>query len=126
MAENVRPAINVSAQDIVKQREILHASEWDQLAATQEFKELVAAKKGAIIPATIFFIVYYFALPASVGYFPDFMDTRVIGNINIAYLFALSQFFVAWAIAAWYTRVANNVFDRLADAVKAYRRGGAK
>ncbi len=101
-------------------------SEWDQLATTPEFKELLEAKKRTIIPATIFFIVYYFALPVSVGYFPDFMDTRVIGNVNLAYLFALSQFFVAWAIAAWYTNVAGRVYDKLAAAVRSYARGASR
>jgi uncharacterized membrane protein (DUF485 family) len=47
-----------------------------------------------------------------VGYAPQFMSTKV-GPVNLAYLFALSQFFVAWIIAALYVRAANN-FDRLA------------
>jgi uncharacterized membrane protein (DUF485 family) len=41
------------------------------------------------------------------------MSTRVIGMVNLAYLFALSQFFVAWIIAGLYIKAANN-FDRLA------------
>jgi uncharacterized membrane protein (DUF485 family) len=36
----------------------------------------------------------------------------VIGQVNLAYLFALSQFFMAWIIAALYVRAANG-FDRL-------------
>jgi uncharacterized membrane protein (DUF485 family) len=90
---------------------------WDELAETPDFQRLLAAKKRFILPATVFFIVYYFALPISVGYFPDLMSTRVIGNINIAYLFALSQFGVAWLLAWLYVRQASNVFDRLAQAV---------
>ena len=34
------------------------------------------------------------------------------GHVNLAYLFALSQFFVAWLIAGLYVKAANN-FDRL-------------
>jgi uncharacterized membrane protein (DUF485 family) len=41
------------------------------------------------------------------------MSTKVIGQVNLAYLFALSQFFVAWIIAGLYVKAANN-FDRLA------------
>ena len=88
-------------------------TEWDRIAATQEFQDLMATKKVFIIPAFIFFIVYYFALPVLVGYAPGFMSTKVIGEVNLAYLFALSQFFVAWIIAALYVRAANS-FDRLA------------
>ncbi len=84
---------------------------WDRIAASKEFKDLMATKKTFIVPAFIFFVVYYFALPVLVGYAPRFMDTKV-GKVNLAYLFALSQFFVAWIIAALYVKAANN-FDRL-------------
>jgi len=46
------------------------------------------------------------------------MRTDVIGHVNVAYLFALSQFIVAWLLAAFYIRRANSVFDRLAAAVR--------
>ena len=88
-------------------------SVWDRIAASQEFKDLMATKKTFIVPAFIFFLVYYFALPVLVGYAPKFMATKV-GQVNLAYLFALSQFFVAWIIAGLYVRAANN-FDRLAE-----------
>src|SRR3974377_1742690 len=88
-------------------------SVWDRMAASKEFKDLMATKKIFIVPAFIFFIVYYFALPALVGYAPQFMSTKVIGQVNLAYLFALSQFFFVWIIAALYVRAAND-FDRLA------------
>jgi uncharacterized membrane protein (DUF485 family) len=86
---------------------------WDQVAATAEFKQLVAAKIRFILPATIFFIVYYFALPILVGYAPSFMDTKIIGDVNLAYLFALSQFFMAWILAYVYLRQAAR-FDEMA------------
>ena len=87
-------------------------TEWDRIAATQQFKDLMATKKIFIVPAFIFFVVYYFTLPILVGYAPAFMATKVIGNVNIAYLFALSQFFMAWIIAGLYVKAAND-FDRL-------------
>jgi len=70
------------------------------------------AKRRFIIPAMIFFIVYYFALPVAVGYAPKFMEKRVWGAVNLAYLFALSQFFMAWIIAAIYMRAAAK-FDNI-------------
>ena len=87
-------------------------SQWDRIAGSQQFKDLMATKKVFIVPAFIFFVVYYFALPVLVGYAPAFMSTKVMGNVNIAYLFALSQFFVAWIIAGLYVKAAND-FDRL-------------
>ena len=91
-------------------------SDWDRIAAYAEFKDLLAAKARFIVPATIFFIVYYFALPVSVGYFPELMKKQVLGVLNLAYLFALSQFFVAWAIAFLYIRKANQ-FDKQGKAI---------
>jgi uncharacterized membrane protein (DUF485 family) len=88
-------------------------TEWDRVAASKEFKDLMATKKVFIIPAFIFFLVYYFALPVLVGYAPEFMSTKIVGNVNLAYLFALSQFFMAWTIAWLYVKAAGN-FDRLA------------
>jgi uncharacterized membrane protein (DUF485 family) len=85
---------------------------WDKIAESREFQDLMATKREFIVPAFIFFVVYYFALPVLVGYAPQFMSIK-IGYVNLAYLFALSQFFVAWIIAGLYVKAANS-FDRLA------------
>src|SRR5215475_8530439 len=101
------------------------ATQWDKIAASRQFQDLMATKKVFIVPAFIFFVVYYFALPVLVGYAPNFMSTKVIGNVNIAYLFALSQFAVAWIIAGLYVKAAND-FDRLSKDIidKADVQGG--
>jgi len=92
--------------------------DWQALAASERFRNLLKAKRRFIIPAMIFFIVYYFALPVLIGYAKPFMEKRVWGPVNLAYLFALSQFFVAWIIAALYVRAAAR-FDRMAaDVIK--------
>jgi uncharacterized membrane protein (DUF485 family) len=41
------------------------------------------------------------------------MAVKGAGVINVAYLFALSQFLVAWVVAALYVRAANR-FDAMA------------
>ncbi|MGV3533243.1 MAG: DUF485 domain-containing protein [Chthoniobacteraceae bacterium] len=89
---------------------------WTEIAETSEFKDLVRAKLRFIIPATAFFLVYYFILPISVGYYPEIMKKEVIGSINLAYLFAFSQFFMAWILAAMYVRVARG-WDARAAAI---------
>lgn len=93
---------------------------WEAIAATAEFKKLVAAKLRFILPATIFFIIYYFSLPILVGYWPELMDRPVWGPVNIAYLFALSQFVMAWIIAGLYMFAAAK-FD--AGAARIAKRG---
>ena len=89
---------------------------WEEIAASSDFKRLVRAKLRIIVPATLFFIIYYFALPVLVGYAPELMERKVAGNVNIAYIFALSQFFVAWIIAALYLRAAAR-FDIMAKKI---------
>jgi uncharacterized membrane protein (DUF485 family) len=89
---------------------------WQRVSESDGFKDLMAAKARFIVPATVFFVVYYFALPVLVGYAPQFMSRRVIGVLNWAYLFALSQFFVAWFIAWLYVRAAAK-FDIMARRV---------
>ena len=111
MPNAIQEAPTSFAPDAVSKSE----SVWDKVAAMDEFKQLLRKKAAFVVPATVFFIVYYFLLPISVGYFPGFMD-RKIGPVNIAYLFALSQFFVSWGIAWLYVRAAKG-FDESANRI---------
>jgi uncharacterized membrane protein (DUF485 family) len=90
--------------------------DWSRVTQMPEFRAMVKAKLRFIIPAVVFFVAYYFALPVLVGYAPGLMSRRVIGVVNIAYLFALSQFFMAWIIAALYLRAAAR-FDKMEHTV---------
>ena len=87
-------------------------TDWDSIAASEQFHDLLALKKTFIVPAFVFFLVYYVGLSVLIGYAPKLASTRVIGTINVAYLFALSQFVVGWVIAALYL-VASAKFDAL-------------
>lgn len=79
---------------------------WQRIADDPGFKALVSGKLRLIIPATIFFILYYFLLPIGVGWFPGFMEKKVWGEMNLAYAYALSQFFMAWILAGIYVAAA--------------------
>ena len=101
------------------------SAEWARLERDPEFRELVSAKRRFIVPATLFFLAYYFALPVLVGYWPGLMDRPVIGRINIAYLFALSQFLMAWVLMVAYIRRAR-VFDAMVGRMVANVRAGER
>ena len=81
--------------------------DWSAIARDPAFAALKAAKRRFIIPATIFFLVYYMTLPVMVGFFPALMKTPVLGKVNWAYLFALSQFIMTWVLCAMYVRAAR-------------------
>lgn len=89
---------------------------WEAIEAKPAFRQLLSRKARFIIPATIFFLVYYLALPVLVGWFPDLMKQTIWGKVNIAYVFALSQFLMAWIIAFIYVRKAS-VWDKEAASV---------
>jgi uncharacterized membrane protein (DUF485 family) len=91
--------------------------QWDALAAQPEFRALVKARRRFVIPATLFFIVYYLALPLSVGLLPQVMSRAVIGPLTLAYCFALSQFAMAWILLAIYLRRARS-FDLQAAQIR--------
>lgn len=93
-----------------------HLEVWDAIAARPGFKRLLKDKARFIIPMCVFFLSYYFALPLLNGLAPEFMAKKVSGNVNIAYLFALSQFFMTWIVAILYARVAGK-FDKEAHRI---------
>ncbi|MEP7248319.1 MAG: DUF485 domain-containing protein [Spartobacteria bacterium] len=83
------------------------APDWAGIAASPRFQELLRAKRRFIVPAMVFSILYYFALPVLVGWFPDLMKKKIGDGANLAYLFALSQFFMAWIVAGLYVAKAG-------------------
>lgn len=87
------------------------AIDWQRIQQDPDFAALVKRKVKLIVPATVFFVVYYFALPVSVGWFPEFMQKKVWGDMNLAYFFALSQFVMAWVLAGIYVAAATG-WDR--------------
>jgi uncharacterized membrane protein (DUF485 family) len=95
-------------------RNLPDRAEWDRIAASAQFQDLMARKKAFILPAFLFFLVYYLLLPILAGCAPTLMSSRVCGTVTLAYLFALSQFVVGWAIAGLYVR-ASEKFDRLVE-----------
>ncbi|MEP7271073.1 MAG: DUF485 domain-containing protein [Acidobacteriota bacterium] len=118
---NSKPAHELTAD------EDIDVADWHRVAISAEFKALIRTKRRFIVPATIFFIIYYFTLPVLVGYAPRLMERKVLGPLNLAYIFALSQFFMAWTIAALYVRAAGR-FDRMVARIIASlekRKGGS-
>ncbi len=91
------------------------AYNWSEIARNPKYLELKRKKRVFLFGWWIASSIYYFSLPTLSGYFPDLFRIKLIGVINFGYLFILSQFVVAFAVAIIYTRVANNEFDRLTD-----------
>jgi uncharacterized membrane protein (DUF485 family) len=102
------------------QREAAPA-EWDALAADPEFISLQRARRRFVVPATIFFLVFYLALPVSVAVAPQLMRRPVVGSLSLAFAFGLLQFFVAWLLLGLYIAAARS-FDTCAAHIVARAR----
>jgi uncharacterized membrane protein (DUF485 family) len=94
-----------------------HHPEIDGVAAQRspEFRELVKKKNAFVIPATIFFLAWYFGFVVLAGYAPDFMGKEFLfDGLTVGYVLAFSQFIMTWGLAAWYLRKSDREFDPLA------------
>lgn len=78
-------------------------------------------RRFQIFSAT-FFVIYYFALPVLAGY-TGLLNKKVFGAMNGIYLFALSQFFMAWIIAFIYVRHANQLDQTIEQMKKDLSKG---
>jgi uncharacterized membrane protein (DUF485 family) len=79
-----------------------------------EMVELEHRHQRFVWPVTVFFLLYYLALPILAGVAPDLMGTKVFGEFTFGYLFALSEFLMAFVVAWVYARWAASRMDPLA------------
>jgi len=66
-------------------------------------------------PVTVFFLVYYLSLNVLAGTSPGLMGRKLFGEFTFGYLFALSQFVMAFVVAWVYARWAARRMDPLAS-----------
>jgi uncharacterized membrane protein (DUF485 family) len=79
-----------------------------------EMVELEHRHTRFVWPATVFFLIYYMALNILAGTSPGLMGRKLVGEFTFGYLFALSQFVMAFVVAWVYSRWAANRMDPLA------------
>jgi uncharacterized membrane protein (DUF485 family) len=104
--------------------------DWVAAERSPEFRELIRRRRNFVVPATVFFFVWYFGFIILAGYAEDFMGESIYEGFTVGYLLALTQFVMTWGLAGWYLRRADRVFDPLArkaadTAVEAGRRKAA-
>jgi uncharacterized membrane protein (DUF485 family) len=79
-----------------------------------EMVELERRHSRFVWPATAFFLIYYLSLNVLAGTSPGLMGTKLFGEFTFGYLFALSQFLMAFVVAWVYSRWAASRMDPLA------------
>jgi uncharacterized membrane protein (DUF485 family) len=88
--------------------------DWERAERSPEFRELVAAKRRFVLPATIFFLAWYLGFILLAGYAEDFMSERVYQGLTVGYCLALTQFAMVLILGLWYLKKSDKVFDPLA------------
>ena len=79
-----------------------------------EMVELERRHSRFVWPTTAFFLIYYMSLNVLAGTSPELMGTKLFGQFTVGYLFALSQFLMAFVVAWVYSRWAATRMDPLA------------
>jgi uncharacterized membrane protein (DUF485 family) len=110
VAEDVRPAPTTGA---VPHQRSGHAV-YEQLHASGDFQEVRKGYRAFAIPATIAFLVWYLLFVVMSNWATGFMNTKLIGNINVALVFGLLQFASTFLIAWLYARHMNRHVDPVA------------
>nr|WP_263325186.1 DUF485 domain-containing protein [Neobacillus sp. Marseille-Q6967] len=90
-------------------------NDYSAIVQSSSFQTLLSEKKKFIIPLTIFFFCFYFALPVLTSY-TTILNQKFIGDITWAWVFAFLQFVMTWALCMLYTKKAAK-FDQLAEKV---------
>ena len=103
--------------------------DWVAAEESPEFRELIAKRRRFVLPATIFFLVWYLGFVVLAGYAPDFMGESIYEGLTVGYLLAFSQFVMTWVLGFMYLKRADRDFDPLARraaevALKGSRSGG--
>jgi len=89
---------------------------YSEVEQSAKFKDLISSKKRFLVPMTIFFLVFYFALPILTSY-TKVLNTPAIGPISWAWIFAFGQFIMTWVLCIIYSRKAKQ-FDRKIEEIK--------
>lgn len=105
-------AMNESA---VKKRSEAVDLDYTKVVQSSSFKELMQQKKAFIIPMSIFFMVFYFALPIMTAY-STVLNTTAFASISWAWVFAFAQFIMTVSFCMIYTRKARK-FDEMVEKI---------
>ena len=92
---------------------------YERIAGESDFAELRRRYRRFAFPATVAFMVWYITYVVCNLWARDFMNTTVVGNINIALVFGLLQFVSTFLIAFFYSRYSTKNQDPLADKLRA-------
>ena len=84
---------------------------YEELHATDEFRDLRRRYRAFVFPATVAFLAWYLLYVLLSAFGRGFMDTKILGNLNVAFFFGILQFVSTFGIAILYSRYADDKLD---------------
>ncbi|MFD7668949.1 DUF485 domain-containing protein [Streptomyces sp. NPDC059788] len=96
-----------------------------EVQTSPEFSELRRSYRSFAFPLTVAFILWYLLYVLLSSYAGGFMGTKVLGNVNVAFVLGIAQFVTTFLIAWWYSRHAATRLDPKAEAIKTRLEGDA-
>ena len=91
---------------------------YEEVQKEDEFQGLKRALRRFIFPATVGFLAWYLLYVLLSAYARGFMGTKLLGNINVAYVFGILQFVSTFVIAYVYAKYAAKNLDPTADRIR--------
>jgi uncharacterized membrane protein (DUF485 family) len=101
-------------------------SSYVEVQQSPAFRDLRARFRKFVFTLTVLFLVWYFLYVLLSTFAPDFMATKVAGNITIGLIFGLLQFVSTFAITIIYIRWADRHFDPAAEQLREEIEGGTR
>jgi uncharacterized membrane protein (DUF485 family) len=87
---------------------------YQRIHASEDFTALRKAFRGFVFPVTVAFMVWYLTYVICSNWATGFMETKVVGNVNVALVFGLLQFVSTFLIAYLYAQFAAKKLDPIA------------
>lgn len=91
---------------------------WTDVHTSPEFVALRRRLRGFVFPMTAVFLGWYLAYILLAAYAPEFMATKLFGNINVGLVLGLLQFVSTFIITGLYVRFANKHLDPVAERIR--------
>jgi uncharacterized membrane protein (DUF485 family) len=110
--------------DAIEQDGRTDHSDWTRIERSPEFRELTARRHRFIAGAAAVTFVSFTIYLGLATFATGFMGTTVLGGVPVAWLAAMSQVLVTWAVTWTYLRKADREFAPLEQRVA--ERAGAR
>lgn len=91
---------------------------YSRMDADPRFAELRKRFRNFVFPATVAFLAWYLLYVLLSAFGRGFMDTKIVGHLNVAFFFGILQFISTFGIAILYSRYADRQLDPLSGELR--------